>query len=120
MSTLDISTLTPSSTPSYDGTGYTLTPGAKRVKYGGDYETRVRRSLNKSNRDQILSWDSLPQAEAQALEDWLENTYGVTKFNITGLTGFDTNVYYVYVTLSRNAKKPGYDTVSVKLERVFA
>lgn len=120
MSTLSISTLTPSTTPAYDGTGYTLTPGAKAVKYGGDYETRVKRSLNKSNRDLTISYDSLPIAEAQALEDWLEDTYGVTKFNITGLTWLDSNIYYKYMSLSRNPKKPGHDSVVVKLERVFA
>lgn len=121
MTTLALATICPSTTPSYDGTGKELTPGAKRIKYGGDYETRLARSQNRASSQQFtVSYDSLIIAEAQNLEDWLEDTRGVTAFNITGVDWIDPTVKYVYVKMSRAPKKPAYDTVSIQLERVFA
>lgn len=121
MTTLALASVTPTILPSPGSTGYSLNPGASRIKYGGDYESRVARSVNAASlRDFTMAWDSIPISEAQALEDFLEGTRGVTKFNITGCSWISTAIYYVYVSMNRSNVKPEHDTVSVKLERVFA
>jgi phage-related protein len=93
-------------------------PTVKQIKYGDGYEQRISFGVNTNPKNWTLRFVSRSDAEANAIESFLDTNGGISSFSWTPPLA-SVSGRYVCRSWTRTLDKNNLNTISAIFEQVF-